>query len=104
MHKPFFKLKSDPLGDFQGKFLLWVRECYTDMTDIMSIANVGQRFTILGTSCIGKLLFTVFWICYWATLKEKVVWKMNKNQWYLLDFTLPLAKAYGPLSEENEDI
>jgi hypothetical protein len=71
----------------------------------MAKAKPGDRFTLLGTSGIGKSYFTIFWICNRATLKEKVVWKVN-DTFYLLDFSVSneasssenakVAKAYGP--------
>ena len=87
MHKPFLKLKADPFGNFTDGILLWVCKCYTDMKDIISAATPCRRFTILGTSGIGKSIFSLFWIRYRATLKEKVVWKVG-GEFYLLDFTI----------------
>lgn len=56
----------------------------------------GSLYSIHQAS--GSLFFTIFWICYQATLKEKVVWKFSNNTCYLLDFNSEASsvpKAYG---------
>ena len=54
---------------------------------MLTAAEPGQEFVLLGTSGIGKSLFTLFGICYLAILKEKVIWQIFKDKLYLLDFS-----------------
>jgi hypothetical protein len=42
------------------------------------------------------------WISYLATQKKKVVFKSTDNLLYLLDFSLPEAKAFGPYEKWSD--
>ena len=71
--KGFLTVSGDPFSTFPGGFLVWVRECYLDLKEILASAEAGMRFVLLGTSGIGKSYFSIFWICYLATMKKRVV-------------------------------
>jgi hypothetical protein len=113
-HKNFFLAVSGNLfSNFHEGFLIWIRQCYKDLKEIMAKAKPGDRFTLLGTSGIGKSYFTIFGVCYRATLKEKVVWKVN-DTFHLLDFSVSneassfenakVAKAYGPFQRDDLEL
>lgn len=106
-HKRFLLLSEDPYVNFPGGNLIWVRECYKDLQQTFAKANPGEKFTLLGTAGIGKSFFTVFWVCYLATLKGKVVWKFSSGLCYLLDFSEEVPIAYGPfqlLTDFSEEL
>jgi hypothetical protein len=55
----------------------------------------SARAIVLGTPGIGKSIFTIFWICYLATWKDKVVYRSSNSRFYLLDFSKEVAIAQG---------
>ena len=94
-------VSGDPFSTFPKGFLIWVRECYLDLKEILAGVEVGMRFVLLGTSTIGKSYFSIFWICYWATMKKRVVWKIN-GDFYFLDFSNEVSSAaYGPYQKTD---
>ncbi|KAG0612632.1 hypothetical protein M758_6G042800 [Ceratodon purpureus] len=104
-HKNFLVVSSDPFGNYPNGFLLWVRKCYKDLKEILAKAEASERFTLLGTAGIGKSIFTIFWICYLATLKVKVVWKFASGTCFLLDFSdAENATVYGPFKEDEREL
>ena len=77
--------------------MLWIQKSYKDLREILMESNPSERRIVLGTTGIGKSLFTIFWICYLATVKEgKVVWRFAINEFYLLDFNEEVAIIWGP--------
>jgi hypothetical protein len=91
-------VSGDMFGNFEEEFLNWIRKCYKDLAGILATVKRGKRFTLLGTSGIGKFFLIIFWICYRATLKEKVVWKFSNITCYLLDVSdeaSSVPKAYS---------
>ena len=94
-------MDGDPFGSFDDGFLIFIWKSYKDLKKIFMEAGQGQRYIVLGTTDIGKSLFTIFWICYLATLKKKVVWKLASGRYYLLDFSLEVAVARGPVKDDT---
>ncbi|CAM6010516.1 unnamed protein product [Sphagnum balticum] len=100
----FLKVAADPLGNFVGPFLIWVRECYEDLRRIINNHLRGSkynRFIVLGTEGTGKSLFGVFWVLQMAAQRVKVVWKINQ-QHFLLDFADSVnPRVIGPCKVED---
>jgi hypothetical protein len=94
----FLEVCGDPLGNLPTEtgYLIWIRKCYEDLMSILVGAKEGLRFIFRGTAGVGKSLFTLVWISYLATRRKKVVLKSTSDTFYLLDFTLAEAKAFGP--------
>ena len=90
-------MDGDPFGSYRHRFWILIRKSYKDFKKIFMEAGQGDKYIVLGTAGIGKSLFTLFWICYPATLKKKVVWKLSYGAYYLLDFSLEVAVAQGPV-------
>ncbi len=103
-HGHFLKVAADPLGNFVGPFLIWVRECYEDLRRIINNHLRGSkynRFIVLGTEGTGKSLFGVFWVLQMAAQRVKVVWKINQ-QHFLLDFADSVnPQVIGPCKVED---
>ena len=109
---PFLKLSADPFLNYDGEILLWVRDCYRDLKKILETAEPSERFIVMGTSGIGKSYFSVFWICILAARREKVAWKVNDDDFFVLDFSdeasstgdVKAAKAYGPFGTAEREL
>ena len=101
---PFLKLSADPLNNYDGSILLWVRDCYRDLKTILETAAPSASFIVKGTSGIGKSYFSVFWICYLAERKKEVAWKVQ-NRFFVPDFShVKAAKAYGPVGADDSGL
>jgi hypothetical protein len=104
MSKKSLKVSADPLGNYGGGILILVRKAYTDLKQIIldeAKERKRRKFIVLGTAGIGKSYFLVFFICYLATQKIKVVWKFSNGDHYLLDFTQDVAEALGPFRDSS---
>ncbi|KAG0577285.1 hypothetical protein KC19_5G145100 [Ceratodon purpureus] len=105
--KEFLEVKEDPFANYSGPFLIWVRKCYVDLKNMLveeEAKELGQRFILLGTAGIGKSFFTIFWVCYLATKKKRIVWKLDNGSCYLLDFSQDAVTEQGPVDTLNHPV
>jgi hypothetical protein len=92
-------VSQDPFGIHNEESVIWIRKCYKDLRDILRKSGPSDRAIVLDTTGIGKSIFTIFWICYLAARKEKVIYRSPNSRFYLLDFSKEVAIARGPTTD-----
>jgi hypothetical protein len=55
----------------------------------------------LGTSGTGKSFFTIFWACYLAIKRKRIVWKLASGSCYLPNFSQGAITAQGSVDTLN---